>query len=318
MINSREMSITPKPPQKKAGGRLLWPALLSGLLITLLLIGQWLWLTRLPGVAEAQIVLPAERAPLFTALFRQRAIVWSVTSSAATMALAVIVAVSPLTWWMQLLARFGQTPGAQLARAVLKSQAPQSAEEWVAEQAALLQATPAQTTQVGETTGFPAAMNPAAAGTQFAQNSPEQANQQPGLQQPSVPQPGTPQPGASQPQPQPGVPQVQSPQPGASQPQAPTAVQPPQAAPPAPQPPTPAPQAQQNLQQLLAQEENIDLKELTDIGDILNSFKDNEDVSPYLLALSQSLGEVEIVTLVDRCRRIAERLAVSNHLRTIA
>ena len=56
----------------------------------------------------------------------------------------------------------------------------------------------------------------------------------------------------------------------------------------------------------------MDLKELTDIGDILSSFKESDEISAQLLALSQSLDEVAIDALVAHSRRVATRLAAAN------
>lgn len=56
----------------------------------------------------------------------------------------------------------------------------------------------------------------------------------------------------------------------------------------------------------------MDLKELADIGDILSSFKENDDIPAQLLALSQSLDEVAVEALVEHSRRVAGRLAAVN------
>lgn len=66
------------------------------------------------------------------------------------------------------------------------------------------------------------------------------------------------------------------------------------------------------LQQILAAEEKVDIKELTDIGDILNSFKDNDEIPAQLLTLSQSLPDVALVDLAAHCRRIAAELTAAN------
>ena len=63
---------------------------------------------------------------------------------------------------------------------------------------------------------------------------------------------------------------------------------------------------------MLETEEKVDISELTDIGDILSSFKDNEDVSAQLLALSQSLDAVEVEELAAHTKRVAARLKAAN------
>lgn len=63
---------------------------------------------------------------------------------------------------------------------------------------------------------------------------------------------------------------------------------------------------------MLATEEKMDLKELTDIGDILSSFKESDEVSAQLLALSQSLDDVDLDALVAHSRRVATRLTAAN------
>lgn len=333
LINPTEIRPTLHAPRRR------WPVLLllCLLLFTLALLGQWYWLTRTLNPPAAPALLPAERAPLLDALFRQQAIVWSLIGSAISMGMALVVAVSPLPWWLYGLAAVGNLPGVRFARTSVWGQAQQSAEEWVAAQEALLQLEGRQGTSAGEPGAEAPAANqgtvdptipqsqqppqadpaPAQPG---AQPPPQPGGQQPGAPQPGAqqsgaqatptqpgaPQSGAPQPGNQQNQTQPGTQQPQSEQPGAQQPGAPQSGA---QQPGAPQPGVPQPPTQQGLQQLLAQEENVDLKELTDIGDILNTFKDNDDVSPQLLALSQSLEDVNVEALVHRCRRMASRLA---------
>src|SRR5262249_13099413 len=84
-------------------------------------------------------------------------------------------------------------------------------------------------------------------------------------------------------------------------------------------PQTPQSQPQQAVQKpqeqegkIEEQEEKIDLEEITDIGDILSSFKDNEIVSPYLLALSQGLDDIDAATLITRCRRVTASLVAAS------
>lgn len=56
----------------------------------------------------------------------------------------------------------------------------------------------------------------------------------------------------------------------------------------------------------------MDIKELTDIGDILSSFKESDDIPAQLLALSQSLDDVDLDALVAHSRRVATRLTAAN------
>lgn len=301
--------------------------LLGMLLVALLLIAQWLWLTRTLNPPAVQPLLPAERAPLLSALFRQNAVVWSLIASAVSLGLAVVAAVTPLPWWVQLAALLQPAPGGKLRRRIQWGQEPQSAEEWVADQAALLgippavlaaadpvavpqPSQPAPGASVAQGQPQPAVMPPstgvAPQGTVASQPPPLPAGQQPSPgappqpQQPGVPgalgqPPALPQPGPSQ---QPSVPAASGTAPGAPQQ--------PAAQPASAQPPQPT------LQQILAAEEKVDLKELTDIGDILNSFKDNDEIPAQLLALSQSLPDVALVDLVAHSRRIAAELSAAN------
>lgn len=337
-------------PTVKVSQRQLLPLILLGLLlVALLLIGQWLWLTHTLSAPEPQTVLPSERMPLLDSLLRQKTIVVSLLASAFTMLLAVLAAVSPLTWWARLLGLFRKAPAAQYMNAALWNQEPQTAEEWVAAQAALLgvpptgvATEPGAAAHPGQVPGVPLVSGQPLPGQQPGtppapgQPSTLPAGQQPPAQQPTAPgqplpgqQPGMPpasdQPGTlpagQQPPPaqQPGTP-GQAPAPGAppapGQQPLPAGQQPPAQQPGAPQPPgQPAPAApppQQGLQQLLATEEKMDIKELTDIGDILSSFKENDDVPAQLLALSQSLGEVDIDALVAHSRRVVTRLTAAN------
>jgi hypothetical protein len=302
MTNSLEMFVTPKQAETAPRWRLLWPLLLGGLFI-LILSGQWFWLTR-SLAAEAQVVFPAARSPLITALFQQKATVWSVALSTGSMTLAMFLALSPLRWWVYLHAMLRNSPGDWVAYGTLKVQKQQSAEEWVAEQAALLQTAPGGATHAAETAAPLPAMNQVAAGTAPLQNSPAPTHAPTGVSQPQLDsQKPVAQPVATI-QPQPDIPPAQAPQPGPAQPQS---VQPQPAVPAAP-----ALHPEEALQQLVAQEESVDLVELTNIGDILNSFKDTEDVSTSLLALSQSLDEIETAALVAACRQVAQRLTASN------
>ena len=308
---------------------------LGMLLVALLLMGQWFWLTHSLSVPEPQVVLPSERAPLLSSLFRQKGIVLSLLTSAGTMVLALLVAVSPLSWWAHFMGVSSKMPNGPSGRQPLWGQEPQSAEEWVAAQAAYLGVPPATLLAGGAVPpGQPPGMPPLAPGQPAAQPpgtpgappAPGQPGTLPAGQPPAAQPPGTPGappvPGQQPTAQQPGAPQTQQPvAPGqAPQPGAPPAPGQQPAAPPAPgQQPPPAdgqqPVAQPpqpGLQELLATEEKVDINELTDIGDILSSFKDNEDVSAQLLALSQSLDEVEVEALVAHSRRVATRLAAAN------
>lgn len=339
-------SVNIQPTTKLSQRPFLTFFLLGTLLVALLLIGQWFWLTQTLSIPEPQVVLPSERAPLLSSLFRQKGIVLSLLTSAGTMVLALLVAVSPLSWWAHFMGVSSKIPGGQPGRLPRWGQEPQSAEEWVAAQAAYLGVPPAtllagvavppgqlpgmpplapEQPQPGSSgaPGQPTAQPP---GTPGAPPAPGQPGALPAGQQPAAQPPGTPgAPAAPGQQPtaqQPGAPQTQQPgAPGlAAQPGAPPAPGQQPAAPPAPgQQPPPAdgqqpaaPPPQPGLQQLLATEEKVDISELTDIGDILSSFKDNEDVSAQLLALSQSLDEVEIEALVAHSRRVATRLVAAN------
>lgn len=322
MSNPVEARTASKPPQS----RVFILLLSSMLLITFLLIGQWLWLTHSLSPSTVAMSLPSERAPLIDSLLRQKAIVWSLILSAATMLIALFVAVSPLPWWIRLRIRFGQASGAQPMNEVWWGQEPQSAEEWVAAQAALAGAPPSpvagqpgspppdqaaaatvaasgQPPQPGQASGAPGQQPPSPNGQQ-APGQPAQQSGAPGQPpqagapaQPGVPQPGQPiAPGQQPPPPngqqapgQPAAPGQQPPQPGA-----------------------PGQQSQQDLQQLLAQNETLDVKELTDIGDILSSFKENDEIPPHLLALSQSLGEIDGKTLLAKSERVAAQLKALN------
>lgn len=343
MIESVNLHPTPKVPQRQ-----LLPLILLGmLLVALLLLGQWFWLTRTFSVPEPQIVLPSERIPLVASLLRQKAIVVSLAASAFTMLLALLAAVSPLTWWARLLSLFGKAPAGQYMSAVLRGQEPQTAEEWVAAQAAFLGVPPTvlatealATPQPGQAPGVPPAQGQPSSGQPPAGQQPgaPPAPGQPGTlpapaQQPGAPgqppqpgappapgQPGTLPAGQQPPAQQPGTP-GQPPQPGAppapgQQPLPADQQQPPAQQPGAPQPPgQPAPAApppQPGLQQLLATEEKMDIKELTDIGDILSSFKESDDIPAQLLALSQSLNEVDLDALVAHSRRVVTRLTAAN------
>lgn len=334
MIESVNLHPTPKAPQRQ----FLTLVLLGMLLVALLLMGQWLWLTRTLSTPEAQLVLPSERIPLLESLFRQKAIVVSLGASAFIMLLALLAAVSPLTWWAHLLRLFHKAPAGQYMNAALWGQEPQTAEEWVAAQAALLgmpptgpatdplapappgQASGAPSAQGQPPAGQPAGTPPAPGqpGTLPAgQPAPAQQPGAPGQQPQAAPgQPGTLPAGQQAPAQQPGDP-GQQPQPGAP----PAPGQPPQPAdqqaPPAQQPGQPAqpgqpPAAQPGLQQLLATEEKMDIQELTDIGDILSSFKESDDIPAQLLALSQSLDEVDLDALVAHSRRVVTRLTAAN------
>lgn len=329
----------PMPSTNKGTPRpVLTLVLLGLLLVALLLIAQWLWLTRTLNPPAVQPLLPAERAPLLSALFRQNAIVWSLMAAAVSLGLAVVAAVTPLPWWVQLAALLQPVPGGKPRRRLQWRQEPQSAEEWVANQAALLgipptalapaapaavpqPSQPAPGASVAPGQPQPAVTPPptggAPQGTVANQPAPLPAGQQPSPgapPQPGVPgapgqPPALPQPGPGQ---QPGVPAA----PGTAPATAPDAAQQPAAQPGAAQPPSqPAPGAQPpqpTLQQILAAEEKVDLKELTDIGDILNSFKDNDEIPAQLLALSQSLPDVALVDLVAHSRRIAAELIAAN------
>lgn len=307
MINTIGIPPTPKASRRHFLGLFL----LGVLLLILALLSQWLWLTNALKMPEVQILLPSERAPLISTLLKQKAIIWCFGISIVSLITAIIVAVSPLAWWLYVLAALGKTLGVRLTRTGAWGQAQQSAEEWVAAQAALLQLEGAQESQINQPSAEMTAPGQPTTDSALSHGQSQSAQAQPGeqsaVQQPGA-QPGAQsapaaQPGAPQPQAQPGAPQPGVQQAGAQPSQPQTAVQ---------QPGVPQPQAQQGLQQLLTQGENVDLKELTDIGDILSSFKDNEDVSPYLLALSQSLDEIDVKALVARCRRMAERLATES------
>lgn len=337
MINS-----VPMPSTNKGASRpVLTLVLLGMLLVALLLIAQWLWLTRTLNPPAVQPLLPAERAPLLSALFRQPAIIGSLIASAVSLGLAVVAAVTPLPWWVLLATLLQPAPGGKPRRRLQWGQEPQSAEAWVADQAALLgvpptalaPADPAAVPQPSQpapgASVDPAQPQPAVTpqptgvapqGTVVGQPTPLPAGQQPSPgappqpQQPGVPgasgqPPALPQPGPSQ---QPGVPAA----PGTAPSTEPGAPQQPAAQSGAAQPPSqPAPGAQPpqpTLQHLLAAEEKVDLKELTDIGDILNSFKDNDEIPAQLLALSQSLPDIALVDLVAHCRRIAAELSAAN------
>lgn len=339
MIESVNMQPAPKLSQRQ-----LLPLFLLGmLLVALLLIGQWFWLTHTLSVPEPQVVLPSERAPLLSSLFRQKGIVLSLLTSAGTMMLALVVAVSPLSWWAHFMGVSSKLPSGQPSRRPLWGQEPQSAEEWVAAQAAALGVPPATLSAAGAAQpGQPPATPPLAPG-QPPPGTPG-APGQPAAQPPGTPgappapgQPGAPPAPGQQPAPgtpgasgappapgQPGAPPAPGQQPAPGTPGAPGAPPAPgqqPGEPPAPgqpgAPPAPSQQpaaqpAQPGLQQLLATEEKVDISELTDIGDILSSFKDNEDVSAQLLALSQSLDAVEIEALVVHTQRVAARLAAAN------
>lgn len=335
MIDSVSMPST----NKGAPRPVLTLVLLGMLLVALLLIAQWLWLTRTLNPPTVQPLLPTERAPLLSALFRQNAIVWSLIASAVSLGLAVVAAATPLPLWVQLAALLQPAPGGKPRRRLQWRQEPQSAEEWVADQAALLGVPPTalapaapvavpqpsqpatgasvapgqpQPAVTPPTTAFaPQAAGqptPSPAGPPASPGTPPQP-QQPGV--PSAPSqpPALPQPGSGG---QPGVPIAPGTAPGtatdaAQQPAAqPGAAQPPSQPAPGAQPPQPM------LQQILAAEEKVDIKELTDIGDILNSFKDNDEIPAQLLTLSQSLPDVALVDLAAHCRRIAAELTAAN------
>lgn len=315
--------------------------LLGMLLVALLLFGQWFWLTHTLSAPEPQAVLPSERAPLLSSLFRQKPIVLSLLTSAGTMALALLVAVAPLSWWAQCIGMLSKTPGRQPGQLPLWGQPPQSAEEWVAAQATLLGVPRPGEELPNQLPGAPALVpgqpQPAVPGAPGQPPQPQQpgaggAPGQPGTllagppppQQPGAPlaqqlgapgqppagqQPGTPpaqQPGQGQ---QPGAPPVQ--QPGQGQQPQPADAQQPAAQPDAPQQPGQPTPAQPGQQQLLVPEEKLDLKELTDIGDILSSFKESDEIPAQLLALSQSLDEVAIDALLAHSRRVATHLATA-------
>ena len=331
MIESVNIQPSTKLPQRQ-----FLPLFLLGmLLVTLLLIGQWLWLTQTLNIPAAPILLPSERSPLFDSLFRQKTIVWSLSASAIALLLAILVGVSPLSWWLPVRSRFGKggkRSGVRPDRLALWGQAPQSAEEWVAAQTALSgvpQTAVAPSCQAGSpASGQAAATMPPTQG-QPPLGPPGVPGQPPVSQQPGVlPAPGQ-QPTAQQPAPpgaqqpgappqQPGIPSMpgQPQQPGApptpGQPEQPADAQQPGAPQPQSQPAAAAQPPEPGLQQLLATEENVDIKELTDIGDILSSFKDNEDVPAHLLALSQSLDEVAVETLVAHSKSVAARLKAAN------
>ncbi len=322
MIHSIENRPYGKPPKR------LLPWLLLGLLlIVLLLVGQWLWLMRSIAGAETPILLPSERAPLLMSLRGQPAIFWSTIITGVALVLALLVAVSPLPWWMYLMATLGWGNGARLARVAVQQQKAQSAEAWVAEQAAFEQAAQAQTNPADPSGAQATASNQPATGTVQPPGTQPAGVQppgtQPGVQQPGAPQLGAPQPGTQPPgtvppgapqpatQPaQPGTlpPGVQPPgvppPPGTVPPGAPTATPPAQ---PGAQPPGAPPS--QDLQALLEEEKKLDIGELTDIGDMLSSFKESDEISPYLVALSNSLDDVDVMTLSPKANQIAAQLA---------
>jgi len=291
-------------PYRKPANRLLPWLLMGVLLLALLFVILWLLLQR--GAAtgvETQIVLPSERAPLMTSLREQPPIFWSTIIASTALVMALLVALSPLSWWMHLVATFGWGNGARMARSAVQHQEVQAAEQWVAAQAAFVQEAQAAANPAEPPGAQPTAQNQPVAGTvpPPGVQSPggaapaPQPGAQPGAQPPGTPAPGTPPPGVT-PEALPAGAQA----PGAPQPA-------PQPAPPGTQPPGAPPS--QNLQALLAQEEKLDIEELTDIGDIMSSFKESDEISPYLLALSNSLDEVDVMTLITKSRQVATDLA---------
>jgi hypothetical protein len=59
---------------------------------------------------------------------------------------------------------------------------------------------------------------------------------------------------------------------------------------------------------LQAQENVLDLEDITDISDILSTFSDHDAVPAHLLALSQSLDDVEIERLSTNTKGMADHL----------
>ncbi len=296
-----------------------WLLALICLLIALVFVLQSLLTNPPPAAAATQIALPSERAPLLLSLRAQQPIFWSSVIGAVALLLALLVAASPLTWWMRLWAAFGWGPSAQLARMAVQhqkqQQEQQAMDQWIAEQAVLY----AEQTQTQAFTP----PNAPAPGVQAPDTPQPVGGQPPNAQTPGTQIPGTPQPGAPGTQPAaqtPGTPQPGTilPQPGmppgaqpgtqpSAQPEQPGAPQPP--APQTPGAPAPVAPPSEALQALLVEEEKLDLAELTDIGDLLSSFKESEGVSPQLLALSQSLDEVDVTILVAQTRQLAATLA---------
>ncbi|MBX3014612.1 MAG: hypothetical protein KF832_24040 [Caldilineaceae bacterium] len=322
MINPGEVRPPTKPPSRFA----LYLA--GGLVLITLLMAQWFWLTRSLMPTAAAIPLPAERAPLWDALFRQPPIVWSLSLAGVVLLVALVAALSPLRWWGHLMIFVGRLPGTQQLPASLWGEEPQSVEAWVAAQAELLGVPPdgqvttaeqpvavAQAAATAPVPGQPGVQPPGTPGQPEAQApaAPQPAPGQPGVQPPGTPSqpeaqaPAAPQPGVLPPGAQPHPPAP----PDAQQP----GTTPPNAPPPGGLPPGgPIPATPQDLQQLLAQTEALDVKELTDIGDILSSFKENDEVSEHLLTLSRSLDEVEIRGLVTKLNQVANELNRLNAL----
>ncbi len=329
MLHSIENRPYGKPPKR------LLPWLLLGLLLlALLFVGQWLWLTRSATAAETQILLPSERAPLIMSLRGQQAIFWSTILSVGTLLLALLLAVAPLPWWMRLWAALGWGNGARLARIAVQQQEEQDAEKWVAAQATLLQAEQAlahpaaQTDAQNTVLTQPVAGTVPPSGTQPTGAQPSNAQppgtQPAGVQPPGTQPPGTQPPGVQPPGTQPPsapLPGVQPPgilPPGTPPPDAQPAVLPPGTPPPTqPAAPPPGTPPAQDLQALLAQEDKLDIEELTDIGDILSSFKESDEISPYLLALSQSLDDVDVLTLIPKSNQVAAQLAAGKRRPTV-
>lgn len=270
---------------------------------------------------------PGVMAPLLISLLQQKAISLTSLVALALLILAAALAVAPLRWWAYM-PFFGQADlAAQLSQRQPKHRPTKEvdeAEAWVAAQAEWIEdyqnangqrtevqsppessPAPPTPTTAGETAQGDQSP-PTAEGTTPAATETPAANGQPT----AAPAPPT----------QEAPPAAQQPQPAAQQPTEQQAAEqqatPPQEAqPPAPGAPAQkAPAGQQASAELAAlaeetKKDELDLEGLTDVEDILSSFTDNDTISPRLLALSASVGYVDITELVDHSQAVSGHFA---------
>lgn len=324
------------------------PALML-MLLAFSLIGWWGWATSQPN---SLLATPDPSSttwePLLLSLFHQKAISLTLTLTAVLLILAAALAVSPLRWWAYL--RFVAKTGivAQWRQFQRRSPEPDDAEAWVAAQAAWLeemQATVAQEEaaqrsaaseetateangQANGQTGEPSAASPQAAAAQATDpaaqaTTPAAQAVEPGTEAQGATAQGATTPAADGQQPA-NEPAVGAPQDPAAAPADPNAPQlqaekAPDAAAPA-QPKAAVPKGQQASAEMAAlaeetKEEALDLNDLTDVQDILNSFADNDVISAELLALSATLDDIALATLVQQCDAVAVHLATGSRIR---
>ncbi len=311
------------------------------------LIGWWGWAINQPdSLLAGSDPSITTWDPLLLSLLHQKSISLTFTLAGVLLILAAALAVAPLRWWAYL--RFVAKTGiaAQWRQFQRRSPEPDDAEAWVAAQAAWLEemqatvdqeeaaqrsaaseGTAAATNgQANGQTGEPSAGSPQSAGAQTTDPAAQaatpatQAATQGPATQGAAAQGTTEQgaaPSAADGQQPAAAPAAGTPQNPAAAPADPNAPQPAaekqgDAAAPA-QPKAAAPKGQQPSAEMAAlaeetKEEALDLNDLADVQDILNSFTDNDVISAELLALSASLDEIDLLALRQQTRSVAKQL----------